>query len=338
MRLIKLPLLVLGLVCFQAANLFSSPYSMKSIQSHVIEKMDQCNYTPWFAGTLLEPSSTNQDAGHVNLQPYFFYSLNYGEYRNNWSFENITNFSQTISNVFLQIGLTKHVQLESSIQTQSTFFKGKTSSHFSDLVIATGIQLLWDEKGEPEPNFRIVLGEVFPTGTYDFLDPFFEGNDASGKGAYTTNLTFDVSKIVYAIPCHPMYLNASVTVSCASPVRIHGVSVYGGDSNTNGKLSSRFIFEGDFSFEFSFTQNWVLACDLQFTHVMQAGFSGITGPDKFGDEVTISSKASSFLTLTPAIEYNFKQNLGLIVGGSFSLAGRNTTSIAQGIASLTYTF
>ncbi len=313
---------------------FGAPWGKSSLKPHTIENETSCDFTPWFAGTMLEPSSTNQDPGDVNFQPYFFYSTSYGEYQNNWSLKSISNFSQTISNILLQIGITKHVQLETIIQTQSTFFKGKTSSHFSDYQLGLGIQLLWDKKGEFQPNLRLVLAETFPTGTFENLDPHFLGNDATGKGSYTSSATLDVSKILYFIPCHPLYFNANIELSYSTPVSIRGVSAYGSDPLTKGKLGPIWGCSLTISSELSITQNWVFGFDLRYLQSFSTHFTNFTNLPT----PKVATNNTSRLSFTPCIEYNFKQNLGLIFGGSFSFAGKNIDAIAEGIVSLTYVF
>lgn len=322
-------------VLFCSAICFAN--SQLKTQSHLISKPNNCSYTPWFAGTLLEFSSTNQDPGSVNLQPYFFNTLYYGDYDNNWSMSSMKNYYQLIESIYGEIGITKRFQIEFNIQTQSTFFDNKVSSHFGDLSLKAGLQFLWDEKGKAQPNLRLIIAETFPTGSYQMLDPYFSGRDASGQGAYSTLITLLASKILYTIPCHAIYTNASLSFGYVSPVKIKGVSTYGGDSLTRGKLDQRFFWQADFSFEYSLTQNWVFACDFIFSNLLKTTFHGEENSlDRMQNSV--STLSTNLFTITPAIEYNFNADLGLIIGSTFSVIGQNTNAFIQPIISITYTF
>lgn len=331
--------IVLLTLCIFSCKVFAAPPSKTVQKQHIKEsKENRCPYTPWFAGTLLEPSSTNQDPGHANIQPFVFYIYNYGEYQNNWSVENIKGFSQTIENVISQVGITKHFQVLLTLQGQSTFFNGKTSSHFSDLSFGAAFQLLWEKKNQSTPNIRLIFQETFPTGTYEFLDPHFLSNDATGKGAYTSTATVVASKLVYPSLCHPIYFNSSINISYSTPTKVRGYNVYGGGEGTNGKVGPRWSFSGDLSLEYSITQNFVFALDIIGQHLLPMSFSGQKGIDVHGIENELTTSSTTLLTLTPAIEYNFSNKLGLVIGGTFSIAGRNINATAQGIASLTYAF
>lgn len=321
-----------------SGEIFATGYSIKSLRSHTVYDEDECNFTPWFTGPLLAPSATNQDPGSVNLQPYFFYSTNYGFYSNTWSLGPMEDFTQLIYNLTGQIGVTKNVQFQFSLASQSTFFRKQVSTYFSDFSFGTGIQFLWDEKGSLEPNLRLIIMETFPTGRYDRLDPFFEGNNGSGLGVYSTMLTLDVSKILYQIPCHPIFVNISINLAYDSRTKIRGVSVYGGGTDTDGDLSSRFSISGDFAAEYAFTQNWIFALDFVWSHNFAAAFKGNKERDRFGNEVIMNTGSSNLLTLSPAIEYSFSPTLGMLIGGTFSFLGRNLPATAQGIASVTWTF
>nr|NGX30574.1 hypothetical protein [Candidatus Anoxychlamydiales bacterium] len=66
-------------------------------------------------------------------------------------------------------------------------------------------------------------------------------------------------------------------------------------------------------------------------------FKGINGTI-LGFPAPVGTRSKDVLSLAPAIEYNFSQNLSLISGAWFSVRGRNTANFATGIITLTYTF
>ena len=53
-------------------------------------------------------------------------------------------------------------------------------------------------------------------------------------------------------------------------------------------------------------------------------FSGKRGRDQDGNPAEIGSGSSDVLSLAPALEWNFTENLGIIGGVWFSLTGRNS--------------
>jgi hypothetical protein len=52
----------------------------------------------------------------------------------------------------------------------------------------------------------------------------------------------------------------------------------------------------------------------------------------------VGTPSTSLLTLAPAIEYNFTQTIGVIVGSWFTLKGRNANRFVSAAAALNYYF
>lgn len=300
------------------------------------------SYTPYFVGTILEYPSSNQSPGQTSLQYIMFGGPNYGAYNNGWAMQTGNHYNIINSQLWAYIGITNYLQFEFQVAETTTFFKGKNTTHFGPTVAGLGFQFMWDEKGTPKPNLRIDILETFPTGKHQNLSPYFETNDATGNGSYETSFVFVVQKNFWTIPNHAFNINASLAYTYLHKTNVHGLNVYGGATNTRGKvwpgdtliftLSSEYLFIQTKDFELG------LALDTQYTHTLRTKFHGFSGTNSDGSKALITHKSKDLFSILPALEIAFSPNLAVYIGAFFSITGRNTNSFAQGVFSIVGTF
>ncbi|HEV7737507.1 MAG TPA: hypothetical protein VGO47_09080, partial [Chlamydiales bacterium] len=127
-----------------------------------------------------------------------------------------------------------------------------------------------------------------------------------------------------------------------------------GGFGTKGKIMPGNSFQSIVSFEYTLTQNWVLALDNVYMHTDATQFCGNPGtnaPDvgvgvpSSGTGVsvsvpvaTIGTPSSEQVSFAPAIEYNFSRNFGIIAGCWFTAWGRNSTEFRSAIINFDYTY
>jgi hypothetical protein len=129
------------------------------------------------------------------------------------------------------------------------------------------------------------------------------------------------------------YLSARLYFSYffLAPVHVKGFNVYGGGFETKGKVRPGNVFNTILGLEFSLTQRWALALDITHSYQNKTRFSGNQGILKIGEGAIVGGPSKNQISLAPAIEYNFSENVGVIAGAWFTIAGRNSTEFVSGV-------
>lgn len=295
-------------------------------------------YTPWFTGSLLAPSATNAKVGHPSIQPSLAVLYILGKYNESWKLEREDSFWSINPNLDLQIAITDRIGIEAIPAFVTNTGDGKSFSHFQDTNIFFGYQLSEDQDDSWVPDFRLILQTIFPSGKYDHLDPDKEGLDGTGFGSYQLGPCIAYQKL---FPLSKSYFLLHWSLAYLFPLSTHvkGFSVYGGGFGTKGTLTPGQNLIGYFSGEYSFTQHWVFAFDLQAVYQRPSShFSGNVGIDEDGAPAEIGLPSSVQLSFAPQLEYNFSDNFGCLVGTWFTFAGKNAEAFAGAIAAFLYVF
>lgn len=298
----------------------------------------QRDYKPWYTGPLLALDGDNLEKGKINIQPYLYFRDANGVFNKAWGHQAISSTFTFHTELDFQAGLTKWLDITFIAQSYYKDKEGEKTFEVGDTSVRLGFQLLKEEIYTAIPSIRFMLEESFPTGKYKNLNPKKLGIDSSGSGSFETIFGFLFEKEVYWFESHPINLRLNATYTYSSKARVKNFNTYGGGFNTNGKVSPGGVFSAIFAFEYSFTQRWALATDLVQVYARKTTFRGTPGTTSDGSLASNSSKSSDQTSLAPALEYNFSENLGVIVGSHFSLRGKNATDFKSGIISATYTF
>jgi hypothetical protein len=316
--------------------------SRAAIQKELVDAEKSFNdakqmFNAWYTGPLLAPSAHILAPGYVNIQPYLFITANYGKYSNSGKYEKTTTLLNINPQVPTLIGALDWMEVTISPQVDYNSLHHKSSFNFGDLPIGLGFGLI---KETPYiPALLLSVQETFPTGKYQHLDPDKEGIDATGAGSFATRISLNFSKLVWWwIPAHPMNFRLALTYTIPSMVEVKGFNAYGGGFGTDGNVHPGQSFGLDFGYEYSFTQNWAGALDVVYTYAAATHFSGYKGVNSLGSEASVGGPFSEQLSLAPAIEYNWNENLGFIGGIWFTVWGRNSSAFVSGVLSVCYTF
>lgn len=283
--------------------------------------------TPWFTGPLIAPSGYTVPPGHFSLQPFFNSFVNVGTYNSHWKARSTPNFYNANLRVRVKAGVLKwlDVQLTPQVTYQET--QGKHSVGFGDLFFTLNFQLLTYELKDPWPALKLILSTSIPSGKYQKLKPSLKATDAMGTGCWYPEAAIVLSKLWYLSGIHYFEARLYTGYRIATPTSVKGLSFYGGDRSTRGTSYPGNIFYVDGAFQYNFTQSFVLACDVYYLHRDRSRFSGHT------KEAATRPSEEQF-SLAPALEYNWNEDIGIIGGVWFSVAGRNTPQFINGILSL----
>ena len=276
-------------------------------------------YDPYYAGTQLAAYPLNSSPGHFSINPFVAYITSNGSYNSHWSHKSEKSFNRTI--VYNSVGTGITNWLDTSIYFGTAYQQTGSQNRWGmvDTSLYFGIQLLHGSKNDCLPDMRILFGETFPTGKYDQLDPHKKWADLFGRGSYATTFTFLIARTFYNNPHHPFNINLNLSYVYSSSVHVRGISYYGGDNSTRGRVFPKASYYTDLALQLSLNQFWALGLDIYYVHENKTRFHG-----KSNLKPILPS--SDQLSLAPCLEYSWNWAGCLGIGPWFSIAGRNTSA------------
>lgn len=292
-------------------------------------------FNPWYTGPLITPSASMMPPGSANIQPYLFYTDNYAQFNSNRksvSFE--SNLQQLNPQFIIQTGITNTTDLAVGFSGVANWQNGQSGGGFNDITATIGFSILRESRYVPKIKFTIQ--ETFPTGNYQNLNTNGLGLSATGQGAFQTQFGLSLGKLFFWTTSHP--LNTRLFFGYKTPndsVEVHNFNAYGGGYGTYGHVRIGNAFKADLGLELSLTERWVAAIDIVYTAQGKTSFYGFRGVSSEGAPASVGSGYSDNLSLAPAFEYNWNENLGIVAGGWFSVYGRNSLNFGSAVFSVT---
>jgi hypothetical protein len=114
------------------------------------------------------------------------------------------------------------------------------------------------------PTMSINVQESIPTGRFDHLSD--HPSDGFGSGARTTTLGWYAQTYFWMPNGRILRTRLDIADAFSRSVNIEDVSVYGTGTGFRGRAKPGDVQTVDLAFEYSVTQNWVLALDLLYRH------------------------------------------------------------------------
>lgn len=323
----KRTILLLSLVFL---NLFADKVIVPQVHS------EEAN--PWYTGPLLAPSSAVVPVGHFNFEPYVYIIANTGGYD---SHGKVVKADTSWSNSFqpvLEIGLTKWMDVQILPAVAYNYNQHQARWVFQDFILTVDFQLLKQAHIDDwTPYIKFFVTEIFPTGKYRNLNPKKMGVDIGGTGSFRTSTGLVIGEMFHIQGANFVIARLSLEYQLPAPVRLLGLNNYGGGYGTNARFFPGQNFEADLGVELTLNKNWVLACDFVGLWTGKPHFSGTTGKNPDGTRAQLGSPGfSSQYSLAPAIEYNWKENMGVIGGCWFTVAGHNAPRFWSAVFAFNY--
>lgn len=262
--------------------------------------------------------------GHFNVEPYVFYSQ--------WP----PGFKSLQALPVLSAGIVEFLDIQAALPYSYSWDHGQHGEHIGDLGVTFGLQLVRQQENAWLPDIRMIMGEIFPTGRFENLNPNKLGTDQTGLGSYQTYVGLNLQKLVKLRGEHYLRTRLNFVASKFSPINVHGFNVFGGAETTEGKVNLGTSYAVGLAFEYTLTQNWVPVFEVQYGHSPDSSFSGNPGLNTTGSFAMLNGAASDQISLAPALEYNFTPTLGLIAGVWFSVTGPHSSSFVTGAIALNY--
>lgn len=300
-------------------------------------KKAQKLFNPWYTGPIIAASASMMPPGMINIQPYLFAADNYAAFNKDRHSVNQPNLWQINPQLPIQTGITSWLDCAVSPQMFSNNKHSHWYTGFGDLYCNIGIKLC--DEGVRRFKMKISINETFPTGKYQNLNPKNAGTDAIGGGSFVTGFSFRASKVFFWWMTHPLAVRTVLIYNIPTTVHVKGYNTYGGGHGTKGKVRPGNSFTADLGLELSLNQKWVLATDIVYQLNNITKFHGTKGIDPAtGKPNEVGAPSSDSLSLAPALEYNYNENLGFIGGVWFTVWGRNTANFINYVLSVTYVF
>jgi hypothetical protein len=292
------------------------------------ERLDEA----WWTGPLLAANAGTLPPGHFLFEPYFFDIIPTASIDRHGGHHPVPDENNYGSFSYLIYGVTDRFNL--SLIPRFGFQQiagGKNSSNLQlgDWSFQAQYQLTQFEEGHLLPTISLNIGETFPTGKFDRLDP---ASDGFGTGAYATTFSLYSQSYFWMPTGRILRTRLNFTYALSNRVPIRDMSVYGTANGFLGEAHPGPSFYGDLGLEYSITRNWVAAMDLWLeqddpTHV--AGFQA-------NAPLAFSSGMGRELLLAPALEYNWSPAFGIIMGARIVAWGRNETQSVAPVLAISY--
>lgn len=290
---------------------------------------------PWFTGPLLAQEGSVVPAGHVNIEPYFFDTMNLGAYNDRWHFQRTPQLTSLSPSLDLTVGLFKRWDIEAVPAYLFNTRSGQRAIGWGDLPVTVGFQPLYGKLNTWRPDLRIGFTEIFPTGSYTHLNPSKAGTDSMGQGSYQTGISGTFQWRAYFGGVRFLQTRFFISYTVPASVHVSGLNAYGGAANTVGTVDpgSQLLF--DLSFEYAVTRHWVPVMEVTWTHTTAAVFHGTPGTVG-GQPASVGNPSQDVMAIAPAIEYNWNATVGVIAGAWLTVLGRNATGFVSGVIAVNF--
>lgn len=290
-------------------------------------ELDQGELLPWLTGPLLCPSGHLIPMGHVNFEPYFYWTKYSGFYDSKWNFQSTPHYFSDTLQLTLQIGVLPNTEFDVNPQFYYNRCKGQSDYRIGDLPITLAFQLFDGATNRTIPSLKLRFDANIPIGKYEHLNPKKLLTDSAGSGSWSPAVGL-VSSQLFQFGTHFLAMRYFVEYGLTAATHVGGLSVYGGDAETRGTVYPGCSITAIVGTEYTLSQSWVLACDFQYVHQNKTRFSG------HSPKVSVTSPSSENFSIAPAIEYNFNESIGLIGGAWVSFAGRNSSQYLNWVLAL----
>ena len=274
----------------------------------------------WWTGPMLANSAATLPRGHFLIEPYLYDVI--GAHSN--GFGSLTYMLYGLVDRFT-VGMIPTAGFNKMNDTLSSAGVG-----LGDLTLLCQYRLTQFHEGVWIPTTSLEVQETFPTGKYDRLGD--RPSDAFGGGAYTTTLALNSQTYFWLPNGRILRMRFNLSQALSGYANVEGVSVYDTAAGFHGHAKPGGSFLVDAAWEYSLTRNWVLALDVTYRHT---GNTRVTGYDMGENPPNVVKNigSSDAVAFAPAIEYNWRPNLGVLLGTRIIAIGHDTaTTITPAIA------
>lgn len=299
---------------------------LQLIVAHIIlySSMSPLKAEPWFTGPLIASSGTVIPVGKVNLEPYFYYTVNDGVFNQHGRHIHLPRNTSKVISPSITVGVVKNFDFAVSAAYLFNSNDVANAQHFGDSSLELGYQALLQADSKWRPDLRITLDQSIPTGKFDNLNTALNGADATGSGSYRTAVAFNFQLLRHWYGEHYFRTRLSLGYEYARQVAVTGANTYGGNANTSGSVHVGNQKSFDIATELTLAKHWVAVMEAYWAHRSGTYFVGAPGASAAGIPLSIGHGSVDTISLAPALEYNHNEHIGIIAGYWFTVKGTDT--------------
>jgi hypothetical protein len=274
----------------------------------------------WWTGPMLANNASTLPRGHFLLEPYLYDEIS----------PHTNGFG---SLTYIEYGLANRL----TIGLIPTFGYNKVSDALSssgvglgDVAVLAQYLLTQFHERHKLPTISFMLQQTFRSGKYDKLAS--RPSNGLGIGAYTTTLALNSQTYFWMPNGRILRMRLNATQSLSTYANVAGVSVYNTPTGFQGHAKPGASPYVDAAWEYSLTRHWVLALDAMYRHRNNTHITG-NDPAQSPPNNQLNTGSSDAVGFAPALEYNWKPTIGVLVGTRIIALGHNTpTTITPAIA------
>lgn len=287
---------LLACACANAADAVASSDAAPSAAPR--QSLDEA----WWTGPMLAASAGTLPQGHMLIEPYVYDVIS----------PRADGFG---SLTYINYGLTDRL----TVGMIPTFGYNHVSDGLDSSRVGVGdlsVQAQWRlTQFDPDsglPTMSINVQETLPTGKFDRLGN--RPSDGLGGGSRTTTLGWYIQTYFWMPNGRILRTRLDISDAFSRSVDLSDVSVYGTGQGFRGRAKPGDVQVADLAFEYSLTQNWVLAMDLLYRHAENTCIVGRSTPDAAMEDIHVDTGPHTSFAIAPAVEYNWNANIGLLLG------------------------
>lgn len=277
-------------------------------------------WRPLSAGPITTWTAPLCGKGRLVVQPFLFYNRTRGVYNDQGHYKSFTNKntkSQYQEQLFMQYGITDHLEIDAQGVYQQNLIHvngdSAASTGFGDSYIFGRYCIL--EEGKWLPHVTALFQLKLPTGKYQKADEGKLGTDlmgaTSGGGSYDHGYGINLTK-----KFKPFIFHADFAYSFPILTRVNGVKIRYGD-----------YVNYDFGVEYFLSHGFNLMIEC----------NGFAQGDRRADGQLIPSSNVRYINLAPGIGWSC-DNVQMLLAYQRTIAGENVDVNDSIIATFVYTF
>src|SRR5271156_5369975 len=264
----------------------------------------------WWTGPMLANNASTLPRGHFLLEPYLYDEIS--PHTN--GFGSLTYIEYDLAN-------------RPPIRLIPTFGYNKVNDALTssgvglgDVTVLAQYRRTQFHERHKLPTISFMLQQTSPSGRYDQLAS--RPSNGFGAGSYTTPLALNSQTYFWMPNGRILGMRLNATQSLSTYANVAGVSVYNPPTGFQGHAkpgASTFV---DAAWEYSLTRNWVLALDATYRHTANTRITG-QDPAQSPPNIQLNTGSSDAIGFAPALEYNWKPTIGLLLGTRIIALGHN---------------